>query len=565
MRRLIASLRKNARNLLRNWTTVSVIFIGPFILLLILMFSYSSSVSGVRVGYVLVDQYDGTSTQKFVETELLSYSWRPQLMYSISQCHTALRNGQVHLCLLYSAKKMDIYYDPAREEVGLILLADIRRNLAEIEQERIRTQTGEVLDDIKNTDYFLEQSKVLGNRLVADLDAADVTLVGVLDQIDLARQNITGQRAQLSFTRERLVYYNGRIQDPYLNNVALTRNSLTVTRNQLVWLQSQAGQNAQLKATIGQAINQIMFVDDTLLQAENDLRSAQTDLTQGIATIDSATEALVQADATLLTTRNDVENARLTIGKRRNEVTALLIDLDKEQEKLNRIGNQNVDDLIGVKKVDVYAVDRLNQISPTQGDIKYKVPTILAMLAMFISIILSNILFQEEVHGKAYLRNRLMSFRGSQMLFVGSILLTSILITFVESILFLTIAEVFFSFAHWSIFTVSVALLNLIVIYSIVGIIIGYLVSEKASSLLACVFVILINILLGGIFVPIEKIVSGVAFVSSILPISSSIGILERALFHSVSAISHYVALFFGVAVSLILLVVVHLIVKKKE
>ncbi len=568
MRRFLASLQKNARNLLRNWTTLSVIFIGPFLLLMILVIAYSNDLHGVQVGYVedaLAPSSGGNSviigkSSVVSENSLFPSSWSVIKMGSLSDCYEKLKAEKVHLCVYHSDKGVEMFYDPAREEVGIILIADIRHNLALLEEQRIRSQTGEVLDDIRSANYFFEQSKNLGKKLQGDLSNADASLVTAQDQIVSARANISTQLVQLAQTRERLVYYNGSIQNPYLNNIALTRANLAGTRNQLVWLQNQAGQNAAVKVAIAQAIAQIDSADLTLLQADGDLRSAQTDLAAGIANIDSARESLVNADKALAKTSDEIVQARVTIQDRQEEVSDLLTHLDEEQAKFSKIGNRNVDDLVGFKQADIYSVDQPGQVSPRQGDIKYKVPTILAMLAMFVSIILSNILFQEEVHGKAYLRNRLMRFRGNTVLFIGSLLLTAVFITLLESLLFLVIAHLSFSFGAWSLMPVMFALFLMISVYCVFGLIIGYFISDKASSLLACVFFILINILLGGIFVPAEKIIFPMSTVSQILPISSTIEVLEENLFHgvvgsSVTGILWYLALI--LVVSLIVLVIV--------
>ncbi len=565
MNRFTISVLKTVRNLFRNSTTLSIILIGPLTLLAVLFFAYSSTeMHDLKIGYVdtpsrLLEQNRDILPESDVTLVPFDY---------IEDCRNSVNRQETHICLEYNAKNILVYYDPSRETVGLSIIAEIRENIARKEQARIQNEAGEIIDDVRQANTFFDEGQRFTNTLDHDLKTSQTSLENIQQQISIARSDIQTQITQLQSTKIKLQGYQTQLNDSRLNELGTLRNKLSAINYKLGLLETnQAVQQDQYTlSTIKQTRQEITSANNAILDAQTTIAQVRVDISQALYQVDQAILSLQRADTQLVNANAQIVTAKTTISQRQTQLSQIQQDLEQNKQSLSQIGSTNVGELTKVEEVGIYSSHTL-RTNPPIGSVKYLAPKILLLLSMFIAVILSNIILLEEIHSHAYLRNLLTP--NSGFIYLSSILTTTVLITLFESLLFLSVASSLFGFSAqlFSYFVpVVICLLLMIISYSCVGLICGFLIKDKSTSLLACIFFILITILLGGMFLPLERLSSSFNNIALAIPLTVSVSAIDQILFAGLTPLLWvYLKLAIITLGSIICLVIAAKIWKKKE
>ncbi|MBT5739771.1 ABC transporter permease [Candidatus Woesearchaeota archaeon] len=544
--KFLASLVKDFKILFRDFTSVFLVVVGPLAVMLVLLLAFSNiGFTDITIGYT---NPGGTEYQEFIPK--LSYIGNFVEYDSIGACQQDLKYQNNYLCLEPRDSTLVVHFDNTRELISLILINQVR-SAATFEKENLqKAQAKSFLSEISKAERYMDEGDRFAGELLNDL---------------------SGQRGELIDTSRDL----GDIE----NDISGRIDDLNSVRSVVIPLEQSISNSAERE--IAEARQLIVDSSDALLLAANDLDSAGGDgsylrsLAFTLSDNGNGLYALEQNILTSLTTFpllinelntaiNQLENAREFVGSSQNridrgvdlldqrsqEIRELQQELREKQRELKEIGKMSEEDIVNpflldyqplftvserlkAKTLDVDLTDEEKKRLVNFGAIQTFLPLIMVLLICFISTILANILTLNELHSKAFLRNQILPMSWLTRFF--SKFSTVLVVTVIQALIILFIGYVvFFLDIFGSFWIILLVLVLLVGTYSLIGIAVAYFVNSKTTSLLFCSFFLIINILLGGIIYPIERMAPFMTYVAEAVPFQSGVSMLQQSIFYHV-------------------------------
>ena len=307
--------------------------------------------------------------------------------------------------------------------------------------------------------------------------------------------------------------------------------------------------------------DELYSLRSSLIRTRNKIQSSRSSLYSGlnqvdllIIEVDSALRQLREAKNYLQKRERQINSALNTIDLRSSDLRQLKRDLQTQRNKVNSVGEMNVDEM--VKPLDLSYVPRflaserlrnlnfnldLSQEEKQRlvnfGTIQTFLPLVICLLICFIATILANILLLDEIHSPAFLRNQIVPASWITRFLSQFIVLLSV--TFIQAMIILLVGYlVFYLDILKSLGTIVIVLLLLVGSYSVIGMIIAYLIRTKTTSLLVSAFFLILNILLGGIVYPVERMAPFMTYLAKLVPFTAGISMLQQSVFYNVSLFS---------------------------
>ncbi|MFH1276453.1 MAG: ABC transporter permease [Candidatus Woesearchaeota archaeon] len=552
MRQFRASFTKDIRILFRSWTSIFLVLIGPLLLMLILMLAFSNlGFNNINIGYTGIE---GTKYSDFMPKidylgNFIEYS-------SLELCQQDLKLQKVHLCLEPKDDVLKVHFDNTRELISLVLLNQIRVSATYEKDSLLEKNAQGILSDVKDVGSLLQEGERFSNLLLNDLQNQKDDLKETSDDLNEAQQEVRKRIDQLEDLRNTINVAKIEVVTVVDAEVDKTIQSLDEVENYfyLAYLQSfNAGEYG--------VANDFLASKNEIFQSKNKINVARNGFNQGLRDVDEllrvidlSISELRDAEIFLDENKNKIDNTIKTIDSRSRDLNDLKGDIHLQRNKLNKVNAMGVSELVNPMDLGYVpmflASERLQRINlnldlnPEEkqrlvnfGTIQTFIPLVIILLISFIATILSNIILLDEIHSPAFLRNRI----APVSWIVGFIskFTTVLSVTIVQSAIILIIGYfVFFLDIARSIHTIFLVLMLLIGIYSVVGMIIAYIVKTKTTSLLVCSFFLIINLLLGGVVYPIERMAPFMSHFAKLIPFSPGISMLQQSVFYNVSLLS---------------------------
>ncbi|MDO8661185.1 MAG: ABC transporter permease [Candidatus Woesearchaeota archaeon] len=164
----------------------------------------------------------------------------------------------------------------------------------------------------------------------------------------------------------------------------------------------------------------------------------------------------------------------------------------------------------------------------------YVFPVLIVLVIMFTAVLVSQILVLLDKNSPAAFRNYLSPARP--LVFASATFLTSVLLVGFQALIILTIAGLFFTAQIISTFgTTALVLLIVIVLFSLVGMLIGELFKTEETATLAAVMLGSALLFVSDVIIPIESMPSWLQAFSSQNPFVLGSTVLRRTMLFNAS------------------------------
>ncbi len=561
-------IQKNIRLVFRNWTSFVLLVLGPLLLILIVGIAFSGNdLHDIKIG---IHAYQGVDVSQVVdslvnnEVSILSFP-------RIDSCIVAMNQSIIHICADFAkdfedSGKVTFYYDSSRYNLVRYILKYLQEQIAITSEEISIELARDIFVDI---DSFVSEMK-MAQIQVEDLRSNALflrrDLLTTYNDVVYAREQFEPHYLRLKEAQRIL---NASVLDfsiHYTNTSNITNilNDLYALNSTLSLINSSVSsfEVALLPYDYSSTVFSIFYeqinhahanVTDTIFYIENNHDTTQLSLEQ---------------------TRFIIEQLDLIIGYLDNIYQNLLATETTLQEHITLI-DSGVEDLNELSKNFELYIAEFSSISeedaekflhpisasfiafPPEEDItkiELIFPMLLVFMITFISILLSNMLVLNETHNPAYFRNFLVPINNFFFI-TGLFFTTIIIISFQIFVLFIV---AYFSFGvnfllNTPFFVVSVILT--IIVFVEIGMIFGYIIRERQTSLLLSLFFSLILFFFSDIVFPLEIMPMNASFVAQFNPLVIAESIFRRVLFFGQGVIEQsfafsvlcLYALFFGI------------------
>jgi ABC-type multidrug transport system permease subunit len=551
--KIYLNLFRSLKTIFRSWTSLSLLILGPLLIIGLLALAFSSSgFNSVKVGYFTEGNLDLSQTLASLKHlgQFKSYS-------ELDRCLFDLKHQRVHGCI--HMRKVgedriftDSYFDNSREVISLIILDNIKSVFLRQEDTLVQTSTEGLFKEVSAMIKFLEESVVSIDGYVEDLkkqrdllEEAKETVEGSSRTYDTLVKEISTGLTNLRSEKNVLEYQLGN----YFYNTDLTLDSS---------IENLEAANVNLiaaddRVTSGKITDKIILLDAN----KKNLQNIDTSFD---STINSLDEVFKKMDKLVL----EMNNNKYKFNEVSNEIANTIIDIDKKILNLNKIKIKIKENANKFKKIiskgayvllnpfefqykplfqgssRIKDLEQNLDLSPKKkeelsnfGSVQILFPLIIVILICFIAVILSNIIVLDELDSPAYFRSFLLP--SSRLVFLLSLIGTAFIITFFQATVLLIVAHYsFFLDILNNLSTILPIIFMIIIIYTFYGMLIAYLLRSRTSSLLVSTFLLIVTFILSGAAFPIERMSAVVSSAASSMPFTIALSMLQQNLFYTI-------------------------------
>lgn len=553
LEKLYFIIQKNLRQVFRNWMTFLLLVLGPMILILVVGFAFSGDdLHDIAIGVHAPKDAEIQDIVDALASEEISIVYFPR----IDNCIRAMNHSVINICADFSEDfgegegSITFYYDATRYNLVRYILEYLKEQVA-ITSEQVSLETAEqIFSDI---DSFVADMQT-GQEQVHDLRDSALLL-----QQDLIRAHEEVEAAQNAF-------------DPSYFRIKRLQVQLNAT------ILNYSEKYAET-ANMTEVIDDLTILEDSISSLNTSLHSIEaaliaggipynkTTFTKAYANLEDAAGELESTIASLHTTE-DLENLTLEqamdLLDQINEIVGYLDDVHNnlaETELLLRSHIENID--TGVTNLDGLSASfdtyietfsginqsdaekflhpltaTFEQIPKDAEENKTAIvfPIILVFMMSFICILLSNMLVLNETHSPAYFRSFLVP--APALFFILGIFITNLLLVGFQLLIFFIVAYLSFGvsfFLNLPVFLSAVFIGT--VFYILVGMLFGYVVQDRQTSLLFSLFFSLIMFFFSDVIFPLEIMPPAAAAIAQFSPL-----VLLEALFRQTLFFGHGIA-----------------------
>lgn len=545
--KLFFIVQKNLRLVFRNWTAFLLLIVGPMLLILIVGYAFQGEdLHDIVLGVHAASDGESSTIINALSSQEVRVVYFPQ----IAHCIATMNHSAVHICADFSsdfqegAGEITFYYDTTRYNLVRYILEYLQERVA-LTSEQISLELAEqIFADI--------------NTFVSDMQTGQTQVQELRDNALLLREDLVALYENISYTRQ-------QFEVPYFQ-IKEIQNELNATLLEETANYSSSANISLVLQDLYEIKTLLSEVNATIAAVEASFTSVRfpynkSRFTEVYTRINQINARLQETIATLESTGNLTEISLAQTQYILEEIDTVITSLDAiyiqlvstEEGLAVHIANidAGVENLDGLStSFDTYiakfssfgetdAEKFLHPISATfiavpSEEIATKIqllfPILLIFMITFISILLSNMLVLNETHSPAYFRNFLVPV--ADILFTTGIFLTALIVVSMQIIVLLAVAH--FNFGVDLLQNLPTFILSIIlatIVFVEIGMIFGYLVRQRQTSLLLSLFFSLILFFFSNIVYPLEIMPQVAAIVARFSPFVVAQDIFREVLF----------------------------------
>jgi ABC-2 type transport system permease protein len=430
-----------------------------------------------------------------------------------------LKRGKLEACIYVEGDVdsedpviVEIVYDETRPGISQIIINEAQSflgstsgDLSEQGTEALVNELNSIISFAREVDGDLAQFIVEAKQIRTSLIEAENSLIYAGQELDNQKIELVSTRAELNSIDDE------ELEQDEAETYADTRSALITAEDSV---------NAA-----------IILTDDPVLQ--NELADVRSDLTDARSDLDYYHNQFQRGISAL-------RRARITVDNAIDRIDAIRVMVDEEIAKVIRAQNDARDGeqrLLGIqadmksrlpqqdfssafaKKIaNPIEINVRSTLTDNASNIQKLFPLIAGTVAMFISLLLGNILTLSEIHSPAYLRTVISPL--SRFWFILGIFVTNIILVFLQmAILFNTGAVNFGIPILLNIWYLIGFVFFQIMTFTLIGMLIAYLVNSEQTSILIATFAVLFLFLLSDAVFPVEVMPAFARFIADINPL----------------------------------------------
>lgn len=545
--KLFYIIQKNLRLVFRNWTTFLLLVLGPLFLILIVGYAFSGNeLHDVLIGVHAAKDADIQSVVDALASENVAVVYFPK----IDRCITAMNHSVVNICADFSADfgegegRITFYYGATRYNLVRYILEYLKEQVS-LTSEQISLEASEkIFSDINQFVVDMQTGQEQVHQLQESALLLRGDLVATHDDVVAAQEQFTPPYLKIKQLQAQM----NRTVLEYSEAYGASANVTTLIADLIAVYSTLDSVNTTISSVEATVINSSLPYDSAVFASlYASVGKSEEQLTETIITLNSTTDlsglTLRQAEqllhqVDLLVGHLDDMNASLATTEQKLATHITNIDL----------GVSNLDGLSASFDTYISTFSGLNQsdaeqflhpitavFSPIPADAEENktaivFPIVLVFMLSFISILLSNMLVLNETHSPAYFRNFLIPVNN--FFFIVGLFVTNLVLIGFQLFVFFIVAYFSFGvnfFLNLPVFLFAVLLASMF--YILCGMLFGYFISQRQTSLLFGLFFALIMFFFSDVIFPLEIMPPTAAFAAQFNPLVVIEGMLRQTLF----------------------------------
>lgn len=559
MRYLPLLIKKNLKILVRSKSSALIVIFAPLLMILLIGLSYGTSQTyGLAIGIHTLANSDVSMSL----TDSLESRGYSVVQYSeVENCIDDVQSENIHGCVSLplnfelsgnTAHEVTFYLDESKinivwavqealfeeldlqtQELSESLVSDLFTKIYSA-QTSLSTEVSTV-DSLKSSnDNYMSNSESISSDL-SSIDLSDLEYSIDQDLLDEFRQYTNSRilSAETSVENAQQALSDGNFTGSYASDIEDYLSDVDSDLEEVISLISGNG-----TYSYGQVEYMVAVLISELDEANSLVQSAADSVNDTTSTVSDLTISLSELSSSL------------------SELSESLSTIETNLESL---------DVSDASVVSSPITTNLETINSGDSHLDYLFPVLLTLIVMFLSIMLGSTLVMIEKGNQAYVRNYLIPVK--KITFVLATVLTNLVIIIAQLLIVLIIALLFIPESLSSMPFIFLALIFAATVFSLIGMVIGYVFSSEETGILASISTGSFFLFVSGVILPVEGMSEGLREITKLNPFVLTQNIIREMFIFQGSLLSvweDFLILFFYGLVLFFLIMVIDSIVRKR-
>ena len=519
MVKIIELIKKNFKLLVRAKVSALVIFIGPLLLVSLLGLAYSQSGAFTLKASVYSGSYSDLSESLI--GKMTNQNFQVTREDSVDNCVNAVKRLESQACIIFpedmttsNGKTNEVTFYVDYSQMNLVwLIIDV---MSARVSERSEEISKEMTTDLLNRMWFVEEKLRTGQSLVSSVKSEGSSAKQVSDD---ARTEI--QRLDISIDFEGIDINSSQTTGQNISSVlAELKNELSNFSSAVdSKLNKIEGSAADIEAETNDSI--ILDEVDDIDNAVDDIQNAIDSLIEGIdADVDSASlkiDSIVDSFGVIDQKLAEAKSKISGVKKKRDDLIPMFNDISSgidmmmtQIDTLKGSIDQALQKITAIKGTSAESVvtpitTRIEPVATQKTHFNSLFPTLLVLVIMITGILLSATLVIVDKKSRAFLRNNFTP--TSYFTFSMSTYITSLIVLFVQLLLFVSVSVFFFETSVLaSIWLLLLLVLLTCTVFICIGMFIGFIFKTEETVTLASITIATVFLLFSSAVIPLESL-----------------------------------------------------------
>ena len=493
---------KNLKLLMRSKTSMFVVIFGPLLIMLLVGFAFNNpTASNLNIGYFAKEKTNLTSS--FLDALQANKNFNIVEFNNPDTCKDMIAQGKIHMCIVFpdnfviannKTNELIFYVDQSRTNFVYEVIDTVSSKISFTSNKLSYQMTNDLVSVIDFTRQSNSQNiaKIITlKNSLADMSSKLKDVQTKLDSMDLSSGNIDAQ--PVTDKTSAISSDVSDLKDTALNVVDTGRNLVT---NLQPYVSGSNG--TSMLSNFGTSMTNY---SSSIKSASNITQSDISDLgtlVDSLSTqIDDLNTRLDYARTTVSNSSGKITDIQSNLNDLKTSVDALKSIIESTNSQISSLKVTSADSIVNPIKTTV------TPINTKSNNLNFIFPYLIILIIVFISIMLSSSIILVEKTSKAYFRN--FTTPTKDITFIASIFLTSLFVVIVQLIFILLLAYYFLNTSILSSVNLTVLLIiGSITLFTMIGMIIGYLFSSQEAATMASISVGSVFLFLSNLILPLE-------------------------------------------------------------
>jgi ABC-type multidrug transport system permease subunit len=538
---LIVLVEKNLKLLVRARASALVVILGPLLIIFLAGIAFdNTSLYAVRIG-TYSPAYNDLSNS-FID-KLSEKQFKITRYPAEDLCIQGIRRGEIHTCILFAPDfsigkngSNEIKFAVDYSQINLVWTvlnvmttsisarsSELSRNLTAVLVHAVDFTRQAVKDRKQNLVALTTENDEIGQRL-GNVQADLMELELGLDVGELGLSNLTSAKTIV----KQWVDNSLSLGKDSLNQAQHFINAVDdLVKKSPAGSQIGTGLSDSLKASvddIGQLRDRLSKTEE-IVGEQYDQLSALIDHIAGRITQTKSQMDL--AESTKVFTLDEINVINKLLDQALLNILTLQKSLNEIEKMINAI--QITDPKAIVEPVQTTVIP----VVAEKSYLNYLFPTLIALVMLFTALLLAPTLILFERNSPAYFRNFMTP--TSDLIFMGSVFVTTVFLLSVQLAIILAIAGIFFTQILSGFAYTLLVLAFMMTLYTCIGMIIGYLFNTEETAMLASISLGSLFLFISDIIIPLESMPAMVMKIASFNPLVIGSDLLRRTILFNAS------------------------------
>jgi len=541
MKNLFRLVKKDMKLLIRSKASALIVILGPLLVIFLAGMAFDNTQAySVSLG-TYSSSYNEIS-ENFI-TNLTQKDFNVRKFDDEESCVNAIREGAIHSCLVFSPdfkigegmnNDITFYVDYSKVNIVYMVLDSMTEVVTEKSSELSMNLTTVLLDTIDVTKKEVTEKKTQvvtlssnNNEIKEKVNTAFDQLSGLDTSTELTSASVT----ELTSKKNQLISTMNDLEDVAEQAVEEAGSIIDDIEDEVLSMNLSSSERNAILDLLNDSKDDLNDIEEELESTTNSTDSRVIELNDAISGISSNIEdartKLEQASQAKESSVSNLGNVKSLMDEAISSVAALQQAMDSIEASVNSIKVTDPSSIVSPVETTI------KPVVANESHLGFIFPVLIVLVLMFTGVLLSTTLVMLEKKTTAYFRNFISPTKD--ITFISSTFVTCLLLLLVQLAVIIGLSAIFLGTGVFSSLPKAIPILLMcMTIFTLLGMLVGYLFNSEETATLGAISIGSILLLLSDVILPLESMPKYIFDVAQYNPFVLGSSLLRKVLIHNV-------------------------------